>query len=138
MPRRNASTTPPSTQKGPPEPTGFVHRVVPAAGSNPPSTTAAPSVFGAASPKRKRLPPTTSATLDPGAVVIRKGVPIPPNRRNASASIYSALMDRMAKGDMVELPHRNAKSLYSWANTNRIKAITRRLTDETSGVWRLS
>lgn len=141
MPRRKVTTTSPGADrsgasKQPSETAGFVHRVVPAAGSTPPATTAAPSVFSAAKPKRRS--PTITDPIDPRAVVVRKGVPIPPHQRSHGAGTYSALMERMTKGDMVELPHTKAKSLYSWATANGIKASTRRLTDDTSGVWRLS
>jgi len=141
MPRRKtaigaADTGRASPPKDPAEPAGFTHRVVAAAGSRPPDTTAASSVFSAARPKRK--PPTYSAPIDPHTIAIRKGVPIQPHRRNGSTSTYRTLMERMTKGDMVELPNSKAKSLYSWANANGVKASMRRLTDSTSGVWRLS
>lgn len=155
MPRRKVTSTPtPSAAaatkdaggaKAPPartgtsasaESDGFTHRVVPAAGLAPPLTTAPSSVFGAAGKTRK--PPARVDPIDPGTIAIRKGVPLPRHPRSSGGGTYGVLMSRMAAGDMVELPNTQAKSLYSWATANGIKASTRRLTEGTSGVWRLS
>jgi hypothetical protein len=85
-------------------------------------------------------PPSASARrylkVNPAAVVIKSGVPIPEVRVDAQ-SLWQGVYSRMKKGDMAELSEREAKSLISWGKRNKHKLTTRRLGEDCVGVWRL-
>ena len=110
-------------------------RTVPAKGQPLPATTAASSVFAAGkAPKARRE--YTRTTLNPAAVVIRKAVPIPPSNAPSRESAYLALLQRMNKGDSVELTRRQATSLRSEAKKAGITVTVRHFENDVSGVWR--
>jgi hypothetical protein len=77
-----------------------------------------------------KLPP------DLAAVVIRKGMPIPPAQHGSSASIYADLYARLEKGDMVELTSAQAKSFYAWSKAKKRGLVIRQLGDGKHGCWR--
>lgn len=106
--------------------------VISASGAKAPSTTGAPSVFAmAAAAKPRKRPP-----LDPDAVEIRLGVPIPERNR---ADSYARLWQRLPVGGMVELPERNANALVAYAKKQPgAKVSKRNLGGGTFGVWRLA
>lgn len=108
-------------------------RVVNAAGAPRPQTSAPASVFAFGQAAKSGRKP---ALLDPAAVVIRSGVPMPPIG-NRTGGTYIALWERMAAGDMVELPDRAAHGLITHVKKLGGKAAIRRLTAGTKGVWRL-
>lgn len=101
--------------------------VISASSAKAPSTTGAPSVFAmAAAAKPRKRPP-----LDPDAVEIRLGVPIP--ERNRADSYV------LPVGGMVELPERNANALVAYAKKEPgAKVSKRNLGGGTFGVWRLA
>lgn len=112
--------------------------IVPAGASAPPvKTSAANSVFAQATfapkPKRQAPPP-----LDPSKVKIIPGAPIPPARNTRGASPYQELLDKMKKGDCVQLPERNALSFATHMRAVKVQVTTRNLGDGIFGVWRLS
>lgn len=97
----------------------------------PPAVKAASSVFAAgtaAKPQRKGL--------DVNAVEIKADVPLPPNSRSGPSK-YQALLERMPKGSMVELPDKQAGSLVSQAKKAGVRCAVRKLSPTTRGVWRL-
>lgn len=107
-----------------------------ALGTKPPQTNGAPSVFALAKAARKGRRPG-SLDLDPNAVEIRTGVPIP--GRSIRPPVYSTLWARMPVGGMVELPPLQAKALAAYARTRPgAKASRRTLGDGKMGVWRLA
>ena len=117
-----------------------IKRIVSASGLAPVHTTAPASIFAAglaAKPKRTHSP---AQPMDPDAVVIRSGVPVAPSLRGGSPGFNRALivLQRMKSGDMVEVAHRHANSLAAQAKTAGIKIAKRKLSEETSGVWRLA
>ena len=75
--------------------------------------------------------------LNPAAVVVREGVPLPENPRAGGVSPYKLLLDKRRAGDSVELKSAHAKSLVKCANKAGIKVAVRALGDGVSGVWRL-
>lgn len=93
------------------------------------------SVFdtGASPAKPKR----TYTPLDATNVEIRKNVPLPPVATRAPGGGAKALLDRMGAGDMVELPTRQARGVMSTAKKLGVKCAIRKLSDDTSGIWRL-
>lgn len=138
-----------------------VKRTVRAAGTTCPQTTGAPSVFSLAQSVREVFPgandpaaapdtpppaqrPKTPrqpalAALDPDEVPIRRGVPLPSmagGRRSDKAKALR-LLERMAPGDMVEVPAVAARSMASAARKAHITVALRKITDTTHGVWRL-
>lgn len=115
----------------------FVQRVVSAADTERPATTAAPSVFGIAGTAVKKLrvnlPP-----LDLSALVIRDDVPLPRrNRGNDRASPYKELLAKLKPGQSVELGDGYAKPLASAAKKMGVKMSFRKLGDGRTGCWRL-
>lgn len=103
-----------------------------AAGTAPPKTSAAPSVFAlAAAAKPKRAARTM---LDPLAVPIQSGVPIPD--RIVTQSVYAVLWQRMKPGDMVELPNRASAGLNVYCKKTGGKCTVRRLGIDRVGVWK--
>lgn len=105
--------------------------IVPAGKAAPKvQTTAANSVFAAGTPavKPKRTRGAADA-LDPTAIQIESGVPIPPNRRGADSSPYQALLDKMQPGDCVRLTRRQVFSLASFARDRKVKMSLRKLGD---------
>lgn len=113
-------------------------RVVKAGSTPPPSTTAASSVFDAG---RKAKAAARPPAFDASAVVIQKNVPKPKSRFEKT-SAYQSLVERMEPGDMVEMPLRQAKSLYARckafakAEPSHPKFSIRTLNETTAGVWR--
>ena len=107
--------------------------VISASSAKAPSTTGAPSVFAmAAAAKPRKRPP-----LDPDAVEIRLGVPIP--ERRTQSDTYARLWQRLPVGGMVELPERNANALVAYAKKEPgAKVSKRNLGGGTFGVWRLA
>lgn len=118
----------------------FVQRVVSAANTTKPETTAPPSVFGIAGQavKPKRRSPSPLPTFDATAITIRKGVPLPPSAKGAvGASPYHALIERMEVGDSVELEPRRAKALMAAAKKNKtVRLAMRMLGVDQAAVWR--
>ena len=112
-----------------------VQRTVAAVNTRPPETTAQRSAFDN---KPKRRPEGVPA-LDPAAVQIQSGEPMPRRVRGGSGGGRAgALLARMAPGDSVVVLHVHARSLIARARKLGIKAELRKLSDEQSGVWRLS
>ena len=74
--------------------------------------------------------------LDVSVVEIKAGVPLPPNTRSGPSK-YHALLQRMPKGSMVELPDKQAGSLVSQAKKAGVRCAVRKLSPTTRGVWRL-
>ena len=116
-------------------PAGFEHKLttVAAAGASKPAGMAA-SVFEAgrmARPKRDWTP------LNPSAVVIKKGVPLPPRIRGLGDR-YGILLGRMEPGDYVELTEKRAKSMARRARVLGIPVTARKLDNGAMGVWRLA
>jgi hypothetical protein len=92
---------------------------------------AASSVFAAGAavkPPRK--------TIDVNTIEIKADVPLPPNSRSGPSK-YQALLARMPKGSMVELPDKQAGSLVSQAKKAGVRCAVRKLSPTTRGVWRL-
>ncbi len=110
-------------------------RIVPA-GSAPPVQTAAPaSIFAAGqAAKPKRL--YAAASVDPAALKIESGVPMPVMANNPGQSPWPGLCARMKAGDMVRLTPKQATSLISWAKKNQVKLARRSLGPDQCGVWR--
>jgi len=95
---------------------------------------AAASVFEAG-----RMAKPRRVLLDPAAVAIKKDVPIPPSALGTrGVDRYRALLDRMAPGDCVELPWKQAEALVSKARKLGVKVTKRRISDDVLGVWRLT
>jgi hypothetical protein len=89
-----------------------------------------------AAPHRTRR---ASAPLDPDAVAIRAGVPIPPRSSNpVGRSVYLTLLERMKPGDMVELTRKQAASLKARAKESGIRITVRRLGEDVTGIWRVA
>ena len=82
-------------------------------------------------------PKRTYVLIDASKIEIRKNVPIPEVASRSPNGGARALLDRMGSGDMVELPTRQARGVVSLAKKLGVKVALRRLSDETSGVWRL-
>lgn len=74
--------------------------------------------------------------LDLSKVTIRSGVPVPPPGNPGVKSLYKQLFAMLKKGDMVELPKRNATGAMSYAKKNGIAAERRPLPNGMYGVWR--
>ena len=70
--------------------------------------------------------------FDFSTVKIRPPSPIPP-----LVSQGLALVMRMKPGESVVVPHAQAKTLAACANKAKLKVVTRRLDEHTSGVWKL-
>lgn len=88
-------------------------------------------VAASAASKRPRLAP-----IDPMAVVIKSGVPIPPLLRGPGAvSPYRAVLERMKPGDCVEMPPPSGNSLASAAKKLNRSVTVRRLDNGLVGVW---
>lgn len=92
---------------------------------------ASSSVFAAAAAAK---PPRKS--LDVNAVEIKTDIPMPPNTRSGPSK-YAALLQRMPKGAMVELPDKQAGCLVSQAKKSGVRCAVRKLSPTTRGVWRL-
>jgi hypothetical protein len=92
------------------------------------------SAFEAVTPTRvkRRSPPTY---LDPAAITIKKGVPVPPVR-TGSQSGYVDVWAAMSEGDMVELTDRQASGLASYVKTIKGQCLVRRIAPGMKGVWR--
>ena len=88
-------------------------------------------------PKPALTGPTQRARLDPEAVPLRDGVPIPPIEWGPKrVSPYEALFNRMKPGQMAELEKSQASNFVTWAR-KKGKSVTRRwLGDGKCGVWR--
>ena len=111
-------------------------RVVPAAGTKRPETTAPISVFAAgqaAQPRRSY----TRTTLDVTAVQIQKAMPIPSTGAPQRGSPYVELLQRMQPSDSVQLTRRQAASLRAAAKKAGIEVVVRRLGPDAAGVWRV-
>lgn len=138
-----------------------VKRTVPAANTTCPQTTGVASVFSMAQAVRAVFPGASEAAaaeapqpparkpqkprqpalaaLDPAEVPIRRGVPLPPltgGRRSDKAKALR-LLERMAPGDMVEVPAVAARSMASAARKAHITVALRKINETTHGVWRL-
>lgn len=111
----------------------ITQRRISAGSTAAPATTGHASVFALAKSNKPARAPRQ--VLDPLAVQIKSGVPLP-ERRQAN-STYAELWQRMKPGDMVELPIRNANGLIAHAKKLGAKAAIRRLGGGVSGVWRL-
>jgi hypothetical protein len=108
-------------------------------------------VFGQVALKKAGRPPGTGTAIqliDPNAVQIRSGVPLPPSQRDGSGGPSMALLKRMAQGDMVLLPQRQARTMLKTARLAGVKMVSRRMSHDPEavalhgadvhGVWRLS
>ncbi len=119
-----------------------VRRTVPAGTAKRPDTSAPISVFDAGrqakeSARRPRVP-----LIDLTKVEIRKGVAIP-EPRSSQTKFYASLLGRMELGDSVQLPSRQAYSLYAAAKKfaagsggKQLKFVLRKLDESSHGVWR--
>lgn len=129
----------------------FTQRVVSAAGSARPPTSAANSVFGQISAKKAGRPAGSGTPLqyiDAAAVQIRSGVPLPPSLRDGAGGPSMALLKRMTKGDSVLLPQRQARTMLKTARQAGVKMVARSMAhdpeavklhgSDVHGVWRLS
>jgi len=116
-----------------------IQRRVPATTIEKPAGAAA-SVFDAGrQAKQAAQASRTYTVLDPAAVVIKKGVPLPPASRGAAGlDRYGALLKRMEPGYCAELTEKQAKSLLARARKLGVKVTTRVLPDGKHGVWRLA
>lgn len=108
-------------------------RTVPAAGKKLNPNASAFAAGEAAKPPRKAAPP-----LDPTAVKIKKGVPIPSHVHFTRGSAAVDLLNRMEKGDSCELPTLQARNVKAQATKMKIQVALRKLGDDLYGVWRLS
>lgn len=107
-----------------------------AAGTSRPATQAANSVFALA---RKPAPAKRGPSIDPLTVPIKHGVPVPPPAIGTGrASRYAELWARMAKGDCVELPDRQAHGLTAYAKKSKQSFASRRTGAGMKTVWRMS
>lgn len=135
MPRTNTATI----DDDPTEP-GPVRVFRPAVGAPKPKTTAAASIFAAgqaANPKRAYV----RSPLDPHAVEVKMGVPIPARTRtDKTPSTYAALFARMPVGACVTLTRKQATSFQAWCNDNGHKGelVSRKLGADQVGVWRVA
>lgn len=115
-----------------------VVRLTDAASSPRPATTAAPSIFAAgqaAKPRRK----SPVGLIDPDAIEVKTGVPIPPRRKEAGPSPYAKLFERMPVGSMVELPRVRANGFMGWAKKHADGQLVRRvLRPDVAGVWKVA
>ncbi|HMN55617.1 MAG TPA: hypothetical protein PKE15_00085 [Ottowia sp.] len=108
-------------------------RRVSAAGTPPPATSAARSVF-----HQVTLPPAPKLP----EIVIRKDVPLPAPRISNRHSQLRAAALQMQVGDSIELPLKHAHSLMRMARragdacTPPRHFIFRRLSDARGAVWR--
>lgn len=113
-------------------------RVVSAAGAPRVATSAPASIFAVgqvAKPARKYTPRTY---IDPAAIAIKTGVPIPTQGGPKAVSPYSTLFGRMPVGGMVELSPRRAAGLMSWGKKHAPGQLVRRaLSANVAGVWRV-
>ena len=115
-----------------------VQRIIPAHTAARPTTSAANSVFDAG---RKAKIAARPPTFDLAAVVIRHNWPKPPGR-GALARSYRHLISRMAPGDSVELPLRQAYGLLAQSkrDAKRDEAAPqlsfRKITATTASIWR--
>jgi hypothetical protein len=90
------------------------------------------SVFDtSAPPKAKR----DYARVDPTALKIESGVPLPPSP-SGTVSPWPSVYARMAKGDMVRLTKRQATSFLSWGKKYEANLARRTLGADSAGVWR--
>jgi hypothetical protein len=90
---------------------------------------------------RKAKDAARPPAFDVSTVVIKKNV-AKPAPRSERGSAYQALVERMEPGDMVELPVRQAKSLYARckelakADATGRKFSIRTFNKTTAGIWR--
>lgn len=83
-------------------------------------------------------PARTVSFIDPNAVTIKKGVPIPPCTAGPNAGDrYGKLLDRMGKGDCVELTEKQSKSLLARGRKLGVKLTVRNLGSGVFCVWRV-
>lgn len=115
-----------------------VQRIVPAHTAPPPVTSAANSVFDAGRKAKAALRPPA---FDLTAVTIRHNVP-KPSRGGTHMSRYRDLIARMAPGDSVDLPLRQAHGLIAQSKKDvkphgPTQKFSFRKTSEThASVWR--
>lgn len=76
------------------------------------------------------------AQAKPAEIEIRKGVPIPPDRKGRG-SRYLDILGRMVTGDSVVLSDKEALSMSAAAKKAGIKVAQRALGDGKRGVWKL-
>lgn len=98
--------------------------------------TSAPSSIFEAGQRAKPQRVDHVANIDPDAVTIRRGVPVPEVNHHPRSK-WKQLLDRMQPGDMVELPEKVAASLVATGRKAGIKTSWRRLGDGKTGVWKL-
>ena len=109
---------------------------LPAGSQPPPATSGASSVFALGRQAKPAAAPR-GPRIDPAAVAIKRGVPIPPAEFGVGVeSPYVVLLKRMQAGDMVELPYRQAYGLISMAKKLKIGITRRKLGADTFGIWR--
>lgn len=97
---------------------------------------AAASVFEAGKMAKAQR---ATAVLNPLAVTIKKGVPLPPSQApGRGIDRYAALLDRMGEGDCVELLPGQANALAAKAKKLGISVAKRRVSETHIGVWRLA
>lgn len=82
-------------------------------------------------PKARRQPPRR---LDPNAVQVEAGVPIPV--RGVERSPYAALAARMTIGDMVRLPTAQSNGLIAFFKSRELPHVRRKVANGIYGVWR--
>lgn len=99
-----------------------------------PPTSAPASVFDLAKslpkPRRKQAP-----SIDPDAIAIERGVPVPPPKPKRSP--YLTLLQRMRPRDMVRITAKQAWSMKSAAKAHGIAVTMRSLEVGVVGCWRV-
>ena len=102
----------------------------------PPATTGVASVFAAG--KKPRKPRGEVAPpLDPSAVEIKVGVPIP-EPVTGKPSVYPQLFERMKDDSMVELPVKVARNFMYWGSKKHPgRLVIRKLGPDRCGVWKV-
>lgn len=83
-----------------------------------------------------KSPKVPRKLLDLNTIEVKADVPLPTNSRSGPSK-YAALLARMPKGSMVELPDKQAGSLVSQAKKAGVRCAVRKLSPTTRGVWRL-
>lgn len=87
----------------------------------------------AAKPARK-----TATPINLEAVTIKKGVPLPSHTPVHRSSAATELLNRMVKGDSVELTTLQARNVKAQATKLKVEVALRKLGEDLYGVWRLS
>lgn len=132
MPRSKPASKPPADDDTDDNP--IQRRRTQAGTTPPPATTAASSVFALGAKAKPRRAP--AARLDPSAIQIRSGAPIP-EKEAGGPSAYIELLGRMKPGDMVELTDKQMYAMVRHAKRTGVQITRRRLDSGLYGIWRM-